>query len=43
MAIASCASTYIARFFNMQRMLPGFTTLLSFCMDAAGIVQLADA
>ena len=27
MAIASCASTYIARFFNMQRMLPGFTTL----------------
>ena len=26
MAIASCASTYIARFFNMQRMLPGFTT-----------------
>ena len=27
MAIASCASTYIARFLNMQRMLPGFTTL----------------
>ena len=26
MAIASCASTYIARFFNMQRVLPGFTT-----------------
>lgn len=38
-AIASCASTYIARLFNMQRVLPGFTApfilsvwmLLGFC------------
>ena len=46
MAIASCASTYIARFFNMQHALHVARIhypFYPFCMDAAGIVQLADA
>ena len=44
MAIASCASTYIARFFQHATHVARIHyPFYPFCMDAAGIVQLADA